>query len=280
MQKEDIKVCVLRIEGTNCEDETARAFQELGVNAEKVHLKQLIKNPGISRELHRNLFDYQVLMFPGGFSSGDYVRAGAILAARIKKYLGSNLREFINNGYAVGGICNGFQVMVELGILPAFDRVMSDVPDASLSHNKSAKFECRPTLLKSVDKCVFTQNLKANEIFLIPCAHGEGRLTFAPEREREYLNYLEDNNQVIFRYAKPDGSLAEGEYPWNPNGSISDIAGICNPEGNVMGMMPHPERVMHPYLHHDWTRKPEILNKPGDGRAIFESVIDYIKRIF
>ena len=113
MQKQDIKVCVLRIEGTNCEDETKRAFEELGVFAEIVHLKQLIKSPGIKRELCRDLFDYHILMFPGGFSSGDYVRAGAILAARIKKYLGAMLIEFIENGYAVGGICNGFQVMVD-----------------------------------------------------------------------------------------------------------------------------------------------------------------------
>lgn len=280
MQTKDINACVLRIEGTNCEDETARAFQQLGVNAEIVHLKQLIKSPDISGELHRNLYDYQILMFPGGFSSGDYVRAGAILAARIKKYLGEELVEFIENGYAVGGICNGFQVMVELGILPAFDRVMSDVPQAVLTNNESAKFECRPTLLKHMTRCVFTRNLNLNKIILCPSAHGEGRLAFAPEKETEYLNRLENNNQIIFKYAKPSGELANREYPWNPNGTASDIAGICNPEGNVMGMMPHPERVMHSYLHHDWTRKPEIVDKHGDGRVIFESVIDYIKNNF
>ena len=280
MQKEDIRVCVLRIEGTNCEDETQKAFEKLGVSAEIVHLKQLIKSSDIPEALHRDLFDYQILMFPGGFSSGDYVRAGAILAARIKKYIGAKLIEFIENGYAVGGICNGFQVMVELGILPGFNNTMSDVAHAVLTNNESAKFECRPTLLKPINNCVFTENLDLNKILLIPSAHGEGRFTFTPEKEEEYLNCLENNNQIIFKYAKPGGNFADGEYPWNPNGSISDIAGICNPEGNVMGMMPHPERVMHSYLHHDWTRKSQILNKNGDGRVIFESVIDYIKRRF
>jgi phosphoribosylformylglycinamidine synthase len=280
MQKEEIKVCVLRIEGTNCEEETAGAFRELGVNAEIVHLKQLIKSPDVSRDLHRDLFDYHILMFPGGFSSGDYVRAGAILAARIKKGIGRDLVEFIENGYAVGGICNGFQVMVELGILPSFRSTMSEFPEAVLSNNESAKFECRPTLLKHVKNCAFTRNLKPDTILLIPSAHGEGRFTFAPEKEREFLHRLEDNEQIIFRYAKPDGKLAGGEYPWNPNGSSSDIAGICNPEGNVMGMMPHPERVMHPYMHHNWTRTPGILSKSGDGRAIFESVVDYTKKEF
>ncbi|PKP53128.1 MAG: phosphoribosylformylglycinamidine synthase subunit PurQ [Candidatus Altiarchaeales archaeon HGW-Altiarchaeales-3] len=279
-----MKACVLRIEGTNCEDETQNAFRELGVNAEIVHLKQLIKSPEISKELHRDLFDYQILMFPGGFSSGDYVRAGAILAARIKKYIGTDLVEFIKNGYAVGGICNGFQVMVELGILPGFDSPMTNRPNAALSDNESAKFECRPTLLKPVNRCAFTKNLNLNSdknnVLLIPSAHGEGRFTFAPEKERDYMKYLEYNKQIIFKYAKPDGSIANGEYPWNPNGSISDIAGICNPEGNVMGMMPHPERVMHSYLHHDWTRNPDVLNKPGDGRVIFESVIEYIREKF
>ena len=109
---------------------------------------------------------------------------------------------------------------------------------------------------------------------------GSKAFTFAPEKEKEYLDCLVDNNQIIFKYAKPNGDLADHEYPWNPNGSLSDIAGICNPKGNVMGMMPHPERVMHPYLHHNWTRSPGILNRAGDGRVIFECLIDYIKKKF
>jgi len=281
MKKEDVRVCILRIEGTWSENETARAFDEVGAKAEIVHLNQLIKRPDIPKEWHRDLFDYQILMFPGGFSAGDCVRAGAIWAARMRHDLRDQITEFVRNGYAVGGICNGFQVIVELGLLPGFEEILSTTPKAALAPNVSGKFECRPSLLRNVSsKCAFTGKYEKDELLLIPSSHGEGRFTLPLELEEKQLQELQDNDQIVFQYAKPDGSLAGGEYPYSPNGALFDIAGVCNPEGNVMGMMPHPERTTRGYLLHDWTRRPEVVNKASDGARYFESVVDYISRRF
>ncbi|ATZ61090.2 MAG: phosphoribosylformylglycinamidine synthase subunit PurQ [Methanosarcinales archaeon Met12] len=275
MKVEDINICILRIEGTNNEQETCLAFKRLGAKPELVHLKQLTGEVAEARR--RNLFDYQCLMIPGGFSSGDYVRAGAILAARMKSTMKDDLTEFAGAGYPIGGICNGFQVLVELGLLPAFDETMTDCPEACLTTNDSAKFECRPTLLRHENNgnCVFTGRIPEKEILLMPSAHAEGKIVFSPQEQERYLQRLIDNDQVVFRYVSPEGDYAG--YPWNPNGSLYNIAGICNPEGNVFGMMPHPERVFFGHQHPDWTR---IDKENGDGRVIFESVLGYIREKF
>ena len=285
MKTEDISVCMLVIEGTWSEVETARAFNETGAKAEIVHLNQLTRKD-IPREYQRDLFDYQILMFPGGFSAADCVRAGAIWAARCKKYIGEEIEEFIKNGYAVGGICNGFQVLCELGVLPGRGEIMHKIPKFALAPNVSGKFECRPSLLKNVNKgkCVFTQKYDKGQVLLIPSSHGEGRFTPPVGKEKQFVKELEDNDQIVFKFVKPDGSLANGQYPYSPNGSFEDITGICNSEGNVFGMMPHPERTARKYLHHDWTRgedsKPKTLDSFGDGHGYFESVVEYIAKKF
>jgi phosphoribosylformylglycinamidine synthase len=271
MKLSEIRVCILRIEGTNCEDEMYYSFERLGVKPELVHLKQLIKN--------KNLFDYQCLMIPGGFSTGDYVRAGAIFAALIKSRLRNDIKKFVEEGYPVGGICNGFQVLVELGLLPGFDRKMNI--EAVLTINDSNRFECRPTLLRHENNgnSVFTKKIPKNRVLMIPSAHAEGKFLFQKDREEKYLQKLIDNDQIVFRYVNENGEYAG--YPWNPNGSFYNIAGICNPEGNVFGMMPHPERVFYRYQHPDWTRtKPELKNLDGDGKIVFESVLEYIRKRF
>lgn len=276
MKLEDIKVCILRIEGTNCEQEAYDAFKILGADPEKVHLKQLIgRSPA---ELRRDLDSYQVLMLPGGFSAGDYVRAGAIFAARMKSHLAADLENFIASGRPVLGICNGFQILVELGVLPSFDEIMSEAPQAALYTNVSGRFECRSSYLKHENhgKCVFTSLLPRGEVVNIPVAHAEGNLRFPSESEEEFVARLEDNDQVVFRYVNPSGDYAG--YPWCPNGAISNIAGICNPEGNVLGMMPHPERAMFRYQHPDWTRTGGKPDAPGDGRVIFRSVLDHVSK--
>jgi len=273
MKRDEVKVCVLRIEGTNCETESYLAFERLGAKPEIVHLKQLL-GQDIRESEKRNLMDYHILMIPGGFSSGDYVRAGAIFAARMKSRLAAPLVEFIRQERAVLGVCNGFQVLVEMGILPGLDEVMSPQPQAVLATNESSRFECRPTLLKYENNynCIFTNKLKFGQVLRVPSAHAEGRLLFPSEQAEKMLKRLEDNDQVVFRFVGPDGKYAG--YPWNPNGSPGNIAGICNPTGNVLGMMPHPERVFHRYTHPDWTRG---LDSPlGDGRAIFEGILDHV----
>jgi len=278
MRAEEVRVCVLRIEGTNCEDETFAAFKKVGARPEKVHLKQLTGD--VSAHLKKDLEDFEILVFPGGFSAGDYVRAGAIFAARIRSRLAKELVRFVEEGKPVLGICNGFQILVELGLLPGLEETMSDTPLLALTTNLSGRFECLPTLLKHERRggCVFTHRIPAGGVVMFPSAHAEGRLMLPPGREGEYLDRLRDNDQIVFRYVDPHEEYAG--YPWNPNGSTDNIAGLCNPEGNVFGLMPHPERVMHRFQHPDWTRGDEDPGCAGDGEAVFRSVMDYVTNKF
>ena len=274
MKVSEARICVLRIEGTNCEEESYQCFRRLGAKPEKAHLKQLT-GTDVSSDERRRLADYHMLVIPGGFSAGDYVRAGAILAARLKSRLADDLTEFVREGKPVLGICNGFQVLVETGLLPAMSGTMSGIPEAVLGTNDSARFECRPTLLKKVNRglCVFTSGIADDRISLIPSAHAEGKLMFPIDRADKILKELDENDQIVFKYVDPDGRLAG--YPWCPNGSTANIAGLCNREGNVFGMMPHPERVFFRFTHPDWTRNPDGA---GDGMAVFESVLEYISK--
>ncbi len=277
MRIEDIKICVLRIEGTNCEQESYLAFERLGAKPEIVHLKQLLGHDTGPDDVRR-LSDYQILMIPGGFSSGDYVRAGAIWAARMKSELKEDLENFVKEGKAILGICNGFQVLVELGLLPGFDEIMSDIPKAVLTTNDSSRFECRPTLLKHENSgnCMFTSKIPKGQVLMCPSAHAEGKLLFPAEEMDLAFDRLAEKDMLVFRYVDPNGNYAG--YPWNPNGSPHNIAGVCNPQGNVFGMMPHPERVMDRQTHPDWTRS--FPTDIGDGRVIFESVLDEITKRF
>ncbi|MCX8172571.1 MAG: phosphoribosylformylglycinamidine synthase subunit PurQ [Archaeoglobaceae archaeon] len=268
MDLAEVKVAVLRIEGTNCEEETANAFKSFGVQTELVHLKQFYSDM-IRDDEQRSVFDYHCIVFPGGFSAGDFVRAGAIFSARVKSVLRSDLEEFIKMGYPVLGICNGFQILAELGALPGFDedKPISDKPEMALAINDSGKFECRMSLLKKESsKCIFTRGVD-KEILRIPIAHAEGKVVFPKEREAEFLNKLIENQQIVLRYV--DEKRNYGGYPWNPNGSVYNIAGLCNSMYNVFGLMPHPERV---FIDHR-------TGKYGDGYYIFKSVIEYLEKL-
>jgi phosphoribosylformylglycinamidine synthase I len=277
MLRSEVKVCVLRIEGTNCEQETHDCIKRLGAKPEIVHLKQLI-GQGIRDEWKRSLDDFQMLVIPGGFSAGDYVRAGAIFAARLRSSLAKEIKFFVERGSPVLGICNGFQVLVEVGLLPALDDIMTPVPEAVLNTNDSSRFECRPTFLmnENAGKCIFTSSLPKGKIVMFPSAHAEGKLMFPVEKEKKMLDRLVVDDQIVFRYVDPTGNSAD--YPWCPNGSTAAIAGICNPLGNVMGLMPHPERAFFKYLAPDWTRRQDDPKAMGDGHAIFESALKYIEQ--
>ncbi|MEM0448749.1 MAG: phosphoribosylformylglycinamidine synthase subunit PurQ [Methanomassiliicoccales archaeon] len=272
-----VRVCVLRIEGTNCEDETARAFREVGGAPEMVHLKQLLHQ--CPKDMERDLEDYDILALPGGFSAGDYVRAGAIFAARLRSALSHQLKDFVRSGRPVIGICNGFQILVELGLLPAIETAMSTEPEAALYVNDSARFECIPTLLKHENdgSCVFTRTIPKGKVVMFPSAHMEGKLMLPQGKEGGVLEKLEERGQIVFRYVDPQGRYAG--YPWSPNGSVSSIAGLCNREGNVLGLMPHPERAFYRYTHPDWTRTPTDPSGEGDGRAIFQSAVAYSRSL-
>ncbi|MCW4006781.1 MAG: phosphoribosylformylglycinamidine synthase I [Candidatus Bathyarchaeota archaeon] len=268
MKLEEIKVLVMRVGGTNCDAETKRAFTELGVHAEIRHLNELVKNP--------NLLDYHALVFPGGFSYGDYVRSGAIFARMLTAKLGKELRSFLEDNRPILGICNGFQILVEEGLLPGFD-AQSGVTQASLAANIPQGFKCEWVYLKNENhsKCVFTSKIPPKKVLRMPIAHGEGRFLFSKEKEQQLLQRLYDEDMVVLRYCNKDGSAANDKYPQNPNGSLNDIAGICNREGNIFGLMPHPERALYWWQQPDWTAQ-QNMSQYGDGKLIFESVLEYL----
>ena len=273
MKREEITACVVRVGGTNCDAETKRAFEDLGAKAEIVHLNDLKRR--------RNLMDFHALVFPGGFSYGDYVRAGAILARSVVAQLGDALKRFAKEERPILGICNGFQVLVEAGLLPGFDNRLNRPPEAALAPNVPIGYHCMWVSLKneSKGKCVFTTKVKKNAVLRIPVAHGEGRFIFERDKQDQQFERLRENDQLVFRYCRENGEAARGKFPVNPNGSLHDIAGICDPSGTIFGLMPHPERAYYGWQQPDWTRKSKP-NKYGDGKLIFDSVIEYLARKF
>ncbi len=266
--KKKVKVLVLRAAGTNCDLETAYAFNCLGAVGELVHINELK-----SRE--KRLLDFQILAIPGGFTYGDDVASGKILANELKYQFQKEIGKFIKGGNLIIGICNGFQILVKSGFLPNLNGGSFKI-ETTLSLNDSGRFEDRWIYLKKPEssnqkpenKCVWTKGLP--EIIYLPVAHGEGK--FIPKDE-DILNKLKTNDQIVFQYVDPAGKLAN--YPWNPNGSRENIAGICDPSGRILGMMPHPERHIQPTQHPRWTR--EGLKKEGDGLAIFKNGVEYAK---
>ena len=253
------KALILRTAGTNCDAETDMAFQLAGAETALVHIQHLISDKV-------NLADYQILAIPGGFSYGDDIAAGILLAVEMKHKLTDALHRFVEDGKLIIGICNGFQVLVRTGLLPG-NGASEMRQRATLAMNTSAKFECRWVDLETQESpCVFTTGVKAR--VYLPVAHAEGRFT-APAK---VLSELEANDQVVFRYA-------ENRYPNNPNGSDSDIAGICDATGKIFGLMPHPERFLTKWNHPRWTRNPantqEIGSEEGDGLVIFKNAVHY-----
>ena len=256
------KVLVLRTAGTNCDYETEYAFQLAGAETALIHINRLISG-------RTDLNGYHILAIPGGFSYGDDVAAGILLANEIKHKLGNVLRDFVDSGKLIIGICNGFQVLVRAGLLPGLNAQIEQ--EATLALNTSAKFECRWVYLETQEtSCAFTQGLK-HRIYL-PIAHAEGRFT-APN---QILDRLESNRQVVFRYVAPDGEPPL--YPDNPNGSDLQIAGICDSTGRIFGMMPHPERFLTRLNHPHWTR--ENLPEKGDGFDIFQNAVAFVQQNF
>jgi phosphoribosylformylglycinamidine synthase len=259
-----VKVLILRTAGTNCDYETQFAFELCGAVVDRVHINALV-------QAKNKIFEYDILAFPGGFSYGDDIASGKILANEVKNKLGQNIRKIALSGKPIIGICNGFQVLVKMGLLPD-PKLFKQV--STLSYNDSDKFECRWVYLKTEkkvkneSKCIWTKNLP--DVISLPIAHGEGK--FIPE-DKKLLDALNKNNQVVFRYSTKDG--APCDYPLAPNGSVDRIAGICNAKGNIFGLMPHPERyalaTMHP-------AKDIFDGKYGWGKIIFQNAVDFVKQ--
>ncbi len=256
-----VNVLVLRTAGTNCDVETAFAFEYVGAKVELVHLNRLIENPKL-------LSNFQILVIPGGFSYGDDISAGKIFAVRLIKELGESLFEFIGQDKLVLGICNGFQVLVKTGLLPDY-KTFGLAQQVTLTDNDSGRFEDRWVYLKAYSsKCVF---IDKGDIVYLPVAHAEGKFL---AKDDDVLRSLKDNDQIVFRYVDEDGN--SGPYPINPNGSVDDIAGICDLSGRILGLMPHPERNIHTTHHPHWTRIKETKYQPA-GIKIFRKAVGYFK---
>ena len=261
----NVNVLILRAAGTNCDREVVHAFELADAKVERVHINRVLENPSL-------LDNFQILTLPGGFSYGDDIAAGKILANQLLHHLADRLAEFVQADKLIIGICNGFQVLVKTGLLPGTTGSNDDSANASqqvtLTYNDSDKFEDRWVHLDACSsKCVFMQ--KPQRIYL-PVAHGEGKFV---TRDATVLDALNNNDQIAFRYVNPDGS--EPSYPANPNGSTQHIAGITDPTGKILGLMPHPERHVHKTHHPQWTRLPG--DRQPDGLAIFNNAVNYFQ---
>ncbi len=260
-------VLVLKTAGTNCDKETAFAFKSVGAEVCSVHINLLIRRK-------KSLEDYQILAIPGGFSYGDDAGAGRILANELRFKLEQDLKKFISDGKLIIGICNGFQILVKAGILPGNENFSQE---ATLTLNDSAKFEDRWVYLKrpkTIDhrpktQCIWVKDLP--EIIYLPVAHGEGKFV---AKDDAVLKSLKENNQIVFKYCDEKGKSAG--YPGNPNGSVEDIAGICDNTGRVLGLMPHPERHFLRQQHPRWMRSGN--GQFGDGAGVFQNGVNYVKK--
>jgi len=272
MAKKTVKALVLRTAGTNCDEETAFAFRHFGAQADLIHIQRLF-------ERKADLKDYHILAIPGGFTYGDDIMSGKILANELRLRLGEDTRRFISDGKLAIGICNGFQVLVRAGFLPGGlngtsvsggKADMDFAQTVTLTYNDSGKFEDRWTYLIPSGRCVWAQGIE--DILFIPVAHAEGK--FVPQNET-VLRQLQDGGHIVFRYCNEKGQSAH--YPYNPNGSVDDIAGITDTTGRILGLMPHPERHFHFTQHPYWTRRDKT-GMYGDGAQIFQNGVNYVKK--
>jgi phosphoribosylformylglycinamidine synthase len=260
-------VLILRAPGTNCDEETAFAFDSAGANSELIHVNRLLDRPELFSR-------FQILCIPGGFSYGDDVAAGRILAAQMQHHLMEHLAEFKQAGKLILGICNGFQVLLKSGILLEADARRG--PAATLTYNDSGRFEDRwVELAARGSNAVLLQGI---ESMYLPVAHAEGKFV---ARDEAALRALDQAGQLVLAYrplsGRPGNKPSQGSvpYPDNPNGSMADVAGICDTSGRVLGLMPHPERHIDPTHHPRWTRGE--ASETGDGMRMFVNAVRYFK---
>jgi phosphoribosylformylglycinamidine synthase len=305
---ENIKAVVLRAAGINCDMETEYALELAGAKAERVHINRMIENKGL-------LDEFQIIVFPGGFSYGDDVAAGKILANQVIHHLSDSVQKFVDDGKLVLGICNGFQVLVKAGILPGnikksategTENFKSEIRNTksetnsndknlkyktnykphyvelsanlvTITYNDSGKFEDRWVYLApQTDRCIFIE--RGRQIYL-PIAHGEGKVV---TKDQATLEQLKSAGYIAFKYVDENGQ--EGPYPVNPNGSVDSIAGLTDSTGRVLGLMPHPERFVRRTQHPRWTRHERRgtsdETRTSDGITIFNNAVKYIRENF
>ena len=253
-----VKTLILRAPGTNCDVETAFSFEQAGAQVDLVHVSELINHQA-------SLSDYQIMVIPGGFIYGDDISAGKILANELRLKLGDEIKKFVDDGRLILGICNGFQVLVKAGMLP--EASGENMRPLTMAGNDSGRFECRWIYLRTnkTSPCIFTRGI---DLMYLPVAHGEGKVVIELGAQEE-LN-------VALRYANETGDIQAG-YPYNPNGSVDNIAGICDTTGRIFALMPHPERFIRWTQHPRWTREPR--REYGDGFRIFLNAVEWAKGI-
>jgi len=263
------KVLVLAGYGINCEEETAHAFEYSELQADIRHINDLIENPS-------ELETAQILAVPGGFSYGDDTGAGNAFAQKMKLALWENLQKFVERDTLTIGICNGCQILTNLGLTPPAGHNYGERKIA-VTHNETARYQCRWIDLKITSSSPWLHGIESMHI---PIAHGEGRFMM----EEETLKTLKDNGQIAAQFVKPDGSTANGEFPFNPNGSADDIAGITDESGKVLALMPHPERGMFTWQRDDYMelkdkaqREGKALHEETDGIALFQNAAAYFE---
>jgi phosphoribosylformylglycinamidine synthase I len=271
-----VKALVLTGYGLNCDYETDFSLKLAGAESHRVHMNQLIGINGLAERAR--LEDYHIFVVGGGFSWGDDHGAGVLMASKLRHHLGDQIAQFIGDGKLILGICNGFQALVNLGLLPAFDLNYQE-RRVALTYNDSGNFINTWVNLKAVSgsPCVFTKGITSLEL---PVRHGEGKFYGAAED----IDRLFENGQVALQYAESTGDAAKGRWPGNPNGSLADIAGICDPTGRVFGLMPHPEAFNHFTNHPEWTLQKEkrrhqglnLNDLEGDGIKIFRNAVNFM----
>ena len=261
------KVLLLTGYGINCEEETAYAFQACGAQTAIVHVNDLIATP-------KQLSGYQIFVVPGGFSYGDDTGSGNALANKMRHSLWQELMAFVTADHLVLGICNGFQVLVNLGLLPGDGDNSFGTRRVALIANSTARYECRwVNLLAAETDSVFLRGVNSLNL---PVAHGEGRF-YAPV---ETLLELKRQQQIALRYVDAEMQPAQGSFPANPNGSLDDIAALCAAKGRIFGLMPHPERAFRVNHMPNWPERLALApdsdwRQPGPGRIIFENAVNY-----
>jgi phosphoribosylformylglycinamidine synthase len=255
------KALVLRAAGTNCDRETEFALAQSGFDAQRIHVFRIMENPAL-------LDEAQMMVIPGGFSYGDDIASGKILANQMLHRLAEPLNRFVEAGKLVLGVCNGFQVLIKSGLLP-WGRIEPGQAhlDATLTWNDNGRFEDRWVHLRCDSKqCVF---MPEGEVIALPVAHGEGKFV---AKEQAVLDRLRSGDQVALRYCDSAGKTGQA-FPLNPNGSQDDIAGICDASGRVLGLMPHPERFVEITQHPQWTRGGVLQ---ADGCIFFRQAFEYL----
>ena len=263
-----VRAVILRAAGINCDLETQFALELAGAQTDRIHINRLIGDKLLLEKFH-------LLVLPGGFSYGDDVAAGKILANQIVHHLSDAIQKFVGDGKLVLGICNGFQVLVKAGILPGDDSIKQG--PVTITYNDSGKFEDRWVYLApKTDRCIFIE--PGRQIYL-PVAHGEGKVAI---KDQTTLEELKSAGHIAFKYVDEAGR--QGDYPVNPNGSVDSIAGLTDTTGRVLGLMPHPERFTRPTHHPHWSRCESRVTsderRTADGMTIFNNAVKFIKENF